>query len=96
MTTTIRQSDGNLAIEQTEATVSTFESGFAKFLSNELSISATKKTNKITFEELDLEQPKAFRLTRGTDAPPVGFSRIWRGAMFVSGTNTDVVAWRKD
>ena len=46
MTTTIRQSDGNLTIEQAETAVSTFESGFAKFLGNELSISATKKTNK--------------------------------------------------
>ena len=96
MTTTIRQSDGNLAIEQTESAVSTFESGFAKFLNNELLITTTMKINKITFEDLDLEQPKTFRLTLGTDAQLAGFSRIWRGAMFVGGTNTDVIAWRKD
>ena len=96
MTTALRQSDGNLPLEKTEAKIATFESGFAKFLNSELMTVVSKKTNRITFEELDLEQPKQFKLTRSTAASPVGFSKIWQGAMFVDGTNTDVIAWRKD
>lgn len=96
MTTTLRESDGNLPLEKTETAIATFESGFAKFLSSALVTVAAKKINRITFEELDLEQPKQFKLTRSTAASPVGFSKIWQGAMFVDGTNTDVIAWRKD
>ena len=96
MTTTLRQSDGNLPLKKTEAAIATFESGFAKFLSSELVTIAAKKINRITFEELDLEQPKAFKLTLDTAASPAGFSKIWQGAMFVEGTNKNVIAWRKD
>jgi hypothetical protein len=96
MTTTSRQSDGNLPLDKTEAAIATFESGFAKFMSSELMTVASKKINRITFEELDLELPNEFRLARSTAAAPEGFSQIWRGAMFVEGTNTDVIAWRKD
>ena len=96
MTTTLRESAGNRPLEKTEAAIATFESGFAKFLSSGLVTVAAKKTNRITFEELDLEQPNEFKLTKGTAAPPAGFSKIWQGAMFVDGTNTDVIAWRKD
>lgn len=96
MTTTLRESDGSQSIEKTELAIATFESGFAKFLNSALVTVVAKKINRITFEELDLEQPKQFRLTRSTAASPAGFSKIWQGAMFVDGTNTDVIAWRKD
>lgn len=96
MTTTLSESQGNLRLEETEAAIAAFESGFAKFLGSELVTVASKKINRVTFEELDLEQPNEFKLTRSTDAHPAGFSKIWQGAMFVDGTNTDVIAWRKD
>ena len=96
MTTTVRQSQGSLSLAKTETAISAFEAGFAKFQSNELVITPTGKLNRITFETLDLEQPNEFKLTLGTEATPAGFSKIWRGAMFVNDTNTDVVAWRKD
>ncbi len=96
MTTTLRESQGSLPLEKTEAAIVAFEAGFAKFLSSELMTVASKQINRITFEELDLEQPKEFKLTRSTAAAPPGFSKIWQGAMFVEGTNTDVIAWRKD
>ena len=96
MTTTLRESDGTLSIEKTKLAIATFESGFARFLSSALVTVAAKKINRITFEELDLEQPREFDLSRSTAASPAGFSKIWQGAMFVDGTNTDVIAWRKD
>lgn len=96
MTTTLRESQGNQSLEKTEAAISTFESGFAKFLSSELVTIASKQVNRITFEELDLEQPNEFKLTLSADQPPADFSKIWQGAMFVNGTNTDVIAWRKN
>lgn len=98
MTTTLRESDGNRPLETTAAAIATFESGFARFQSCVLATVAGKKLNRITFEELDLEQPKEFKLTRsaGLVAPPAGYSKIWQGAMFDSGTATDVIAWRKD
>lgn len=96
MTTTVRQSKGNLSLENTEAAIRAFEAGFAKFQKNELVTSAATMLNKITFETLELEQPTEFKLTRSTDAAPNHYSKIWQGAMFVSGTNTDVIAWRKD
>ena len=94
MTTTLRESQGNLPLEKTEEAIAAFESGFAKFLTNELVTVASKKINRITFEELDLEQPNEFKLTRSTASSPAGFSKIWQGAVFVEGTNTDVIAWR--
>ena len=95
MTTTLRQSDGNLPLPKTEAAISTFESGFARFLSCELMTVVSKKINRITFEELDLEQPKEFKLTLSSAANPGGFTKLWQGAMFVDGTNLNVTAWRK-
>ena len=96
MTTTIRESQRNLPLKKIEADISTFESGFAKFLSSKPLTVASKQVNKITFEELDLEQPNEFKLTLSSDAVPDGFTKIWEGAMFVNGTNTDVIAWRKN
>ena len=96
MTTTLREIQGNQPLKTTEQAISTFESGFAKFLSSELVPIASKKINRITFEELDLEQPNEFKLTLSTDAIPDGFSKIWEGVMFVKGTNTNVIAWRKN
>ena len=95
MTTAIRESNGNLPIEKIEAAISTYESGFAKFMSSSLVTTPTKKINKITFEELDLEQPAEFKLTRSAAVHPTGYAKIWQGAMFIDGTNTDVIAWRK-
>lgn len=95
MTTTVRQSKGSLSLAQTETAIRTFEAGFAKFQKNELVASPTTKLNRITFETLDLEQPKEFKLTLSTDATPNGFLKIWQGAMFVDGTNTNVIAWRE-
>lgn len=96
MKTTLRESQGNQSLKATESAISTFESGFAKFISSELVTVASKKINRITFEELDLEQPNEFKLTLSAAALPGGFSKIWEGAMFVNGTNTNVIAWRKN
>jgi len=96
MSTTVRKSEGSWSLPKTETAISTFEAGFAKFQKNELVGSPKTKLNSITFDDLDLEQPNEFKLTLSTVATLNGFSIIWKGKMYVNGTVTDVIAWRKD
>lgn len=96
MSTTVRRSQGTLSLEKTEAAIAAFESGFAKFQKNELIASPDALRNMITFENLDLELPNEFKLTLSTDSAPIGYTKVWDGAMYVNGTSTQVTAWRKD
>ena len=88
--------DGSKKIDEIERAIAGAEADFMKYVSNEISAVGGSKTNKITFEELNLELPNEFKLTLAAAGPPAGFSKIRQDAMFVQGTNVQVIAWRKD
>jgi hypothetical protein len=88
--------DGSKKIDEIQRAIAGAEAEFMKYTGNEISAVGASKTNKITFEELGLELPNEFKLTLATANPPNGFSKIRQDAMFVEGTNVQVIAWRKD
>nr|WP_315481719.1 hypothetical protein [uncultured Undibacterium sp.] len=96
MATTQAQSDGNLSLQKTELAITNFELRFAEFLNAEMVTTPTKNVNRMNFEELDLAQPNALKLSLSTDQAPAGFSKIWSGMMFIEGVPANVTAWRKN
>jgi hypothetical protein len=90
------QSDGNLSLQKTELAITNFELRFAQFLDAAMVSTPTKNMNQMNFEELDLAQPNALKLSLSTDQPPAGYSKIWSGMMFIENVPANVTAWRKN
>jgi hypothetical protein len=91
-------SSGTRTLAETETAIQDHEGGYARFLSNRLSADGGVKKNMVKFEQLELGSPRPnpFKLALSTAAVPDGYSKIWQGAMFVSGRTENVTAWRKD
>lgn len=82
---------GALTLTQIESAIQFEEGKSNEFISSGVS----GKNNLVDFKKLPLgEFPKELKLTLSTAAAPDGFSKIWQGAMIVSGKTEDVIAWR--